>query len=466
MKKALTPEDWGLNTGINGELMIGNISTVELAKEFDTPLYVLNTDRLKETSLRFQSEVKKAYIGKTFIHYPFKCNSTPAVLEVLKESGLNAEVMTDFELELALEIGFKPNQIIVNGPCKTDKFLSDCIEREVKLLIVDSLDELEAINKILNEKNKTLKILLRVNPDYIPQNMNSGTATGSRKGSSFGLDLLGGEVHKALDIIKASPRIFFDGFHFHIGTGIRNPKDYSKALNKLKPLIADTASQGFKINTMDVGGGFASFTTRELTTFEMLLYQSLNHYPSKFMLKEEYSFYDFALEISNKLFEMFPPFELPDLIYEPGRSIVSQNQFLLLKVHRIKARNGEGKWLITDGGLGTITLPTFYEYHEVFLCNDVKRPKEEHVNITGPCCFAADIVYKNKLMPKIERGEILALMDTGAYFNAMESNFGFPRPAIVSVTNNKAELVRLRENFSTMVFRDKEFENLREEYIK
>ncbi len=463
MTKKLTPEDFELTVNPTGELIINNLIVTDLADEFGTPLYVLNEKRLKETATDFQKEAEKNFPGKITVHYPFKCNSIPAAVQVLKNSGLAAEVMSEFELQLALKIGYKPNEIIVNGPCKTNSFLSECIHQEVKFLIIDSLDELHSVIKITEEKNQLVQILLRINPNYIPKGMNQGTATASRKGSPFGLDLIGGEVHRALNMIKNAPKINFCGYHFHIGTGIRDPKDYSNTLKKIKPVIEYTIKEGFKIKIMDIGGGFASFTTRELTSIEMLVYQSLNRFPKNLGHNREYSFSDFTKEISRALLKIFKNFELPELIYEPGRCITSSNQFLLLKVHRIKERSGIGKWIITDGGLGTITLPTFYEYHEIFLCNNVKRPVSEHVTISGPCCFAADIVYKNKLLPKVEKGEVLALMDTGAYFNGLESNFGFPRPAIISVSKGQAHLVRERENYNEMIMRDKVLNNLLEE---
>jgi len=101
-----------------------------------------------------------------------------------------------------------------------------------------------------------------------------------------------------------------------------------------------------------------------------------------------------------------------------------------------------------------VTLPTFYEYHEVFLCNDVNRPRTLRSTITGPACFAGDVIYRNKLMPDVRPGEVLALMDSGAYFTAMESSFGFPRPAIVAVDGASCRLVRARETFDDMVSRD------------
>ena len=142
-------------------------------------------------------------------------------------------------------------------------------------------------------------------------------------------------------------------------------------------------------------------TTRELTTAEMFYYQVFNHLPTVRISNINNSFSDFGKEITKGLLGFFHEKDLPELILEPGRCIASPNQFLLLTVHLTKYRSGTSKWLITDGGLGTVTMPTYYEFHDIFLCNDVFRREAELATIIGPCCFAADIVYKNKKMPKI-----------------------------------------------------------------
>ena len=454
MKKILHPKDWGLQVSPNGELMVGGYSSVVLAKEYGTPLHVVNESRLKETAINFRESVRSLYPGKTSVYYAYKCNSVPAIVRIIRSAGLKAEAMSEFELDLALRLGHSGEEIIVNGPCKTDVFLRKCLKNRVRLIIVDSLDELKALNQICTAEDKNADILLRINPDYTPRGINQGAATGSRKGCAFGLDLKGGEVASGLNLLKEMKRVRFLGFHFHIGTGLRDPRDYSKALRCLASLLFYARSAGFTVKIMDVGGGFASMTTRELTTRELLIYQGFERLPSAFRKDKTVAFKNFAKEISNAILRYFPMNELPELLYEPGRSIVSPNQFLLLTVHRVKDRPGIRKWLITDGGLGTVTMPTFYEYHEVFLCNDVTRPRTEKVTIAGPVCFASDVVYRNKLMPQVHPGEVLAVMDSGAYFTSLESSFGFARPAIVSVNRATHHLIRRAETFTDMVCRD------------
>lgn len=452
--KTEDPEAWGLDVDQRGELVVGAYSTVELARTYSTPLHVVNELRLEQTAWEFQDSVASAYPGKSSVHYAFKCNSVPGVVEVIRRAGLKAEVMTEFELALALRLGYKGEEIIVNGPCKNAAFLRGCVQAKVRFIVVDSLDELQDLAIVASSAQKDVDILLRVNPDYVPHGMNRGSATGSRRSCAFGFDLKGGEVGAALNLLPQIPRLHFQGFHLHIGTGIGDPKDYSRALCCLPGLINLARSETFSVKVLDVGGGFASMTTRELTSFEMLAYEGFGRMPRAALLGNHAGPSEFAKEIAGAVLQSFMADELPELIYEPGRCIVSSNQLLLLTVHRIKERPGITKWLVTDGGLGTVTLPTYYEYHEVFLCDDVHRPRTEKVTIIGPACFAGDVVYRNKRMPRVQVGEVLAIMDSGAYFTALESSFGFPRPAIVAVHGTSHRIVRSRETFEEMSQRD------------
>lgn len=454
MSGHLKPNDWDLNINSNGELTVSGVSTVELAKLYDTPLHIVNVERLRQTIKLFQESFKRNYPSKCSIHFAFKANTVPGNLATIKEEGLKAEIMSDFELELALKLGYTGEEIIVNGPYKPIEFLAKCIENEVKLIIIDSLEELEMLDQISKEKNVDVNILIRINPDFIPRGMNYGTATASRKGCAFGLDRKGGEIEQALAKIGKMEKIHFQGYHFHIGSGILNPRDYLKAIMLLRPVIEFTIKKGFQLNVFDIGGGIGSPTTREMTTFEMLYYQGFDRLPKLKHSKHQVTFNEFASTISHGIKNLFNHKKLPELIIEPGRCIISQNQFLLLTVHGKKDRPGIKKWLITDGGIGTVTMPTYYECHQIFLCNDVDRPKKENVTIIGPVCFAGDIVYRNISMPETKIGEVIAIMDSGAYFNSWETSFSFPKSALVAVEKGRHMLIRRREMFEDLIKRD------------
>lgn len=448
------PGDWGLAAGPAGELMIGGLRAVDLAREFGTPLHVLNEAHIQETARHFRETFQAAYPAPVSVHFAFKCNAVPAVIQTVQRAGLRAEVMSPFELDLALRLGYVGREIVVNGPAKSPDFLRQCMDGKVRFIIIDSLGELETLRSIAAAAGRPADVLLRINPDFTPRRMNSGSATGSRRGCAFGLDLKAGEPVRALRLVRESRDLRFHGFHFHIGTGIRRPDDYAQALRRLAPLLVETRAAGMSVKVMDVGGGFASRTTRELTGRELLIYQGLERLPGGIAAEDCGRVEDFAAAIAGALQRLFPLSELPELVCEPGRSIASAGQFLLLTVRQVKERPKVRKWLITDGGLGTVTLPTFYEYHELFLADDVKRPRSERVTIIGPVCFASDVVYRNIRMPRVSPGEVIAVMDSGAYFTALESSFSFNRPAIVSVKGSVVRRIRRAETFADMVERD------------
>jgi diaminopimelate decarboxylase len=454
MKPIVTPEAWGLHVIPGGELALGNHGLSRLARRYGTPLHVINEKRLMNSAAAFRESAARAYPGRVSVYYAMKCNSVPAVVDAVLRSGPGLEVMTEYELTLAVKLGCPPENIIVNGPCKTDHFLERCIEAGVRLVIIDSIAELRALDCLARARGTRREVLLRVNPDFTPRGMNQGTATGSRRGCAFGLDLKSGELRMALALLAELPGISFQGFHVHIGTGIRRPGDYARALRCLDPLKQSAAEHGRAIRLLDVGGGFAAPTTRELGTLELLLYQALGRLPERSAQGECGTPEAYASAISRAVTKRFAPEEMPELLLEPGRCIASAAQFLLLTVHRVKERPGVGRWLIADGGLSTVTLPTFYEYHEVLLCDDVLRPRASRATIIGPACFAGDVIYRNKLMPEVHPGEVIAVMDSGAYFTAMESSFGFPHPAIVAVNGATCRLVRTRETFDEMISRD------------
>jgi len=447
-------QTWGLETGPAGELLLCAHSLPALADTFGTPLHVIHCQRLRATAAEFLAAFRAAYPGKLSVHYAFKCNSLPFVAGLLRRCGLGAEIMSELELELALRLGYRGFEIVVNGPAKSDSFLQRCVNEQVRLIVVDSLEELVSLDGICRRTGTPADILLRINPGYVPRGMNSGSATASRRGCAFGLDLRGGEVTQGLDMLRGIPLLRCRGFHLHIGTGIRDARDYSDALQCLRRLRDLAAAAGCRIDILDLGGGFAVPSSCEMTSCELFFYQTLGILPTSWRRRTADGFADFAAAISGTIARFFPGSSLPELLLEPGRCLVSSSQLLLLKVIRVKERPGIRKWLITDGGLGTVTLPTFYEHHELLLANDANRQPWEKVTIIGPVCFAGDIVYRNKLMPVVRSGEVLALMDSGAYFLAWESSFGFSRPAVVAVDGESVACVRRAESLDDMVARD------------
>jgi len=452
--KTILMNAWDLKANHLGELIIGGCSAVHLSNYYGTPLHVVNHESLYRTAESFLENVRTVYPGKTSVHFAFNCNPVPGIINIIKTAGLKAEVISEFELLLALKLGYTGKDIVVNGPYKTDKLISLCIENDIRFINVDSLFELEQINRICIHHGKDTDILLRINPDYIPAGMNKRSATAGRSKSLFGLDMKGGEVRLAFEQLKKMKRINFKGFHIHIGTGIQDTDDFKRAILKLRNSVRVAEECGYPIEVLNVGGGLGVPFSREMTKMELLWYQTFDHIASNGLPNKDVSFKKFANSVTIGVKSLFDHKRYPELIFEPGRCISSQNQLLLLNIHQIKERKGIRKWIIANAGIGTLTMPTFYEHHEIIVCNDIYRNNSGKATLAGPGCFAADVIYRNIPMPEINPGELIAIMDSGAYFTSGESNFGFPKPAIVSVFQGDHSLLRSRETFEDMVSLD------------
>lgn len=454
MERAPQPDPslWGLAVGTDDMLRLGSLSLRSVAAEYGTPLHVVDSDRLVASARRLIATTREAYPGPASLHFAMKCNGVPGIVSLVRQAGLRVEVMSPLELHTARLVGYAGQEIIVNGPAKSEGFLRECLRENVRFIVVDSLTEIDALARLVGHTQRPVEILLRVNPDIIPAGMNSGSATGSRTGCAFGLDLKGGEVHAAMERVIRCEGLHLSGFQSHIGTGIRTPSSYLPAIRTLAGLFGEACQLGGFPTVLDVGGGFASPASREFTSTEMLFYQAFGWLPT---LGDVSPVPDlFVRAIAGAVRDTFADGWLPELIFEPGRAVTGPYQMLLLTVHAVKRRPGIGTWVITDGGLGTVTMPTYYEVHEMFPCSGPLRRRSESVTVLGPGCFAGDVVYRNKRLPPVSPGDVLALMDTGAYFTALESNFGHPRPAIVSIENGVIHEIRHRETFDEALSRD------------
>ncbi len=448
-------EDWGFQTNSDGRLVIGGIAAEQLADRFGTPLHVVDEPGLRRRAARLRQAFTDAYPGTVTPYYAMKANNTPGIVQLVLAEGFRPEVGTLYEWELSRRLGYAPDTIMINGPNK-GPLLARAIADGVGLIVIDSLDELDVVQQLASNVGRVVDVLLRINPNCVPRGMNRASATGSRTQSVFGLDLESGEVAIALLQVATLPNITLAGFHCHVGTGIQRAKDYRKPLTRLVRLMGEARQCGLDVSILDIGGGFGVSTSRELDTIEFLRYQALGHLPRPPEPNRFPPIESFATTIAQTIHSacLREGLPLPRLLMEPGRAIVSAADVLLLRVGAVKTRSGVGTWVITDGAAGTVAFPLFYEYHEVFVCRAAAERRTMRYTIVGPVCFSADWVYRNKPMPPIVPGDVLAVCDAGAYFTVQESNFGFPRPPIVSVNDGEAKLLRRRETFDDMVARD------------
>ncbi len=453
---SLRIEDWGLAEGLDGGLVVDGCSTSSVAETYGTPVHVVHERRLRDSVGEYIRAFRERYPAEVLPCYALKCNGVPAVVEMILQSGAKPEVMSEYEYWLARRLGAAPGDIVVNGPHKSKRFLERLVSDGVGLVVVDSMFELERLSEVCADLGQEAKLLLRLNPDFVPKGMSASTAAASRSGSVFGLDMKEDEHSIAFDLCRRDPFLRFQGVHVHIGTGCKIAADYARVFELIGPALLAARERGLETRWLDFGGGYGSATAREFTSLEFLRYIGFGRLPSPPEPGRQATFAEFAERISGAV-ESFcgrHRLPIPSLILEPGRALVSSNIFLLLSVLDVEPPRRGVSLAVTDGGRWTTTLQPTYEYHEIFLCNDPSAPRSARYTIAGIHAFGGDIITRNRLLPPLEAGDVLAVMDSGAYFTSMESNFGHPRPPYVAVRNGEARLVRRREEPEDMLARD------------
>ncbi|MEM3895935.1 MAG: diaminopimelate decarboxylase [Archaeoglobaceae archaeon] len=402
----------------NNVLFIEDVSAVYLAERFGTPLYVTSKKKLEENLKAY----KKAFPGCKLL-YAVKANNNLAIMKIIANHGFGADVFSAGELYMALLSGFKAEDVLFNGNSKSDEEIEMGIDAGVKFS-VDSLDELATINRIAKEKGKSVEIAFRVNPDIDPKT-HPKIATGLRE-SKFGIQIE--EAKKAYEIASRMDSVDVKGIHFHIGSQILETSPFVEALKKIGKLAAEIEKLGIALEFIDMGGGLG------------IDYEGKGA-PTPFDLANAVLpvFEEIKKNLSSKV----------TLWLEPGRSIVGNTTVLLTRVNAVK--KGFKNFVAVDAGFNTLIRPAMYgSYHRVVVAN--KEGEEEVYTIVGPICESGDILARDRKLPKVEKGDIIAILDAGAYGFSMSSQYnGRPRCAEVLVDGEKAAIVRERETFGDLI---------------
>jgi diaminopimelate decarboxylase len=410
----------------------------EIIKQHKTPLHIVYEEKLRANCQNFIFAFQKGYPNASFF-YSYKTNSIPAILRIVHSEGFGAEVVSMFELDLALRLGVQPEHIIFNGPNKGADEIRKAIELDIKLINVDSLDELMLIRKLAEEAKKKVRIGLRVRSLYVPR-------------AHFGFAFNFKELLPAFRLIKDSRYIDLCALHLHQGTNIRSVSPYIRVIKETaKMLFRLKNTLGMEIEFLDLGGGLGVSAIKQMNLFDKIFYRYFFPYPHIFNGKV--CLEDFTHSISSCLKNEFRKFnlKLPVLLFEPGRAITATAQDLFLSVINIK-----GKTAIVNGGLFSLTLPLTGEFHRVKIIDKETSETQGCYRICGNLCTDLDILFYRVKLPQLEVRDVLMIMDTGAYFNSLSSNFSFSRPTVVMVDKkNQFELIRRRETFEDMIGRDK-----------
>lgn len=432
----LPPELWGGRIDAHGELLLGGQRLSALAREFGTPLHVVDHGRLAANVRRFL-EPFAPLAPHVALATSYKTNPLPGVLSALHAAGTWAEVISQFELWLALRLGVEPARIVFNGPGKDQDAINLAVLRGVGLINADSPEELQRIADAARRLQRVQDVGLRV------------VASVGWRGQ-FGLSMASGDAERTLRQFYADPALRIRGLHLHLGTGLKDLPQYLQAVREMLELGQRLTAAGVHIDCYDLGGGFGVPTVRTRDAWDDRL-ESLGH-PARLADPAECPMpADYAAALLPLLGEYTARQTHPvQFLFEPGRAITSDAQVLLLSVLGVKPGPDGAPQVILDAGKN-VALPLEWETHQIFAVSRMNEPQAVPQDLYGPLCHPGDVVARRRALPELRAGDVLAVMDAGAYFIPNQMNFSHPRPAVVMVDAGRPRLIRRRERFEDVV---------------
>lgn len=418
-----------------GNLEIGGCDTVQLAKEYGTPLYIYDTALIKQKARAFKQTFEDLGVSHR-VTYASKAFTSLAMYQLIQAEGLACDVVSAGEMYTALKAGIEPEQIAFHGNNKTPQELEMAVEEQIGLVILDNFYEIELLEAILAQKERTQKVLLRVAPG-IDAYTHEFVMTG-QEDSKFGFDVKSGQAETALQQVLNSPYLDFQGVHCHIGSQIFDTEAFHAAINRmLTILVAWREKLGLEVKILNLGGGFGAKYVPEDDPLEAAEYVRQ------------------IVEIAKKTCaeQAYP---LPEIWIEPGRSIVAEAGTTLYTVGAQKNIPGIRKYVSVDGGMGeNIRTPLYDAHYHAVVANKTDQNEQETVTITGKYCESGDVLIHEITLPRLDAGDLLAMQTTGAYGYSMASNYNRnPRPAVVFVEDGQSQLVVRRETFADLVHLD------------
>jgi diaminopimelate decarboxylase len=455
----------------NGRLTVDGVSAVELANQYGTPLFVFSEKRIHNNIARL-AKAKDVIDCPLKICYAAKAMSTMAILQSVRDAGCDIEVNSGGELWKALKVGFAGEQIIFNGTSKEVWELESAIENEIYAIQVDSVYELALIDEVANRIGKKANVSLRLVPE-IESNTHSGLQTALLT-SKFGM--MPDEALAAFGEYKDSPNLNLAGIHLHIGSQNPSSAGYSEAFEllflNLHRIYTET---GISLSHINLGGGFPVNYLRDRCVGDQLPDEQREMFEAD---------YDPADAIRNAWHVVSEAANAANahhllanitLLIEPGRSIVADAGTCLTTVRNIKSRpvNGGGPgsdndiWLLTDAGFNILlSMETYKWYYHLLSAERAEERHDSPYKLAGPLCDGGDVYFDieglrrlpdHRLLPKdVQAGEVLALLNCGAYSLAQASQYNgrFLPPVVLIRKNGEAELVRKRDSFEDLIASD------------
>ena len=423
-----------------GNLSIGGVDTIELAKEFKTPLYVMDQE-LIETTIDKMKEAFQSTRFKTRIAYAGKAFLTTGMIKLVESKGLDLDVVSGGELYTAHKAGFPMKRVHLHGNNKLVNEIEMAVEYGIDTIVVDNEDEIAKIEKVCKEKGKKQAVLVRIDPGIEAHTHHYIKTSGLT--SKFGISLFQDNLFDIIKRLNDSEWIEFKGFHTHIGSQIFQSAFFIFALDEIFKYLDKLKKElGIVVHTVNMGGGFGVYYK-----------EGDDPKPIEEVLSEIITYTE-AMEIKYQI-------GFKELCIEPGRSIVGNAGTTLYEVGGIKETVGGKTYVFIDGGMSDNIRTALYQAeYEAGVVNKLNDTDVREITLAGKLCESGDIIIEKGKLPKAtEIGDIVAVTTTGAYCYTMSSNYNrMMRPAVVFVKDGKAKVAVKRETLDDLIRNDEIFD--------
>lgn len=405
-------------------LFCDGVSLDTLAKKYGTPLYIYSANQILHRLRLFAGAFESI---PHLVCYSVKANSALAILKLLDRNGAGFDIVSGGELERILRINKAAAQrVVFSGVGKTAAEIDLALRSGILIFNVESAGELDLLAERASKLLKRARIALRVNPDVFAET-HPYISTGLRE-HKFGID-----IRQARAVYKsAAKQKYLDptGVSVHIGSQIRSADPFEAAAERIAQLVRELRADGLPIQSVDVGGGLGI------------------EYHSEHSFNPEEKIQQYA----SALLKALGPIENLRLLLEPGRFIVAQAGALLARVLYVK-KNGKKTFVVTDAAMNDLIRPALYQaHHDIVPVIRRKDARRKAVDVVGPVCETGDFFARDRKLPELKQGDLVAILDTGAYGLSLSSNYNSrPRPAEILVEGKRARMIRRRETMDDLL---------------
>ena len=421
----------------DGILHFAGQNTVELAKKYGTPLYLMDEDKIREKCRAYKAAFAKHFGGNSQPLYASKANCFKRIYEIMTEEGMGIDVVSSGEIYVAKEAGFDLSHAFFHSNNKTDEDIAYAIENGIGYFVADNVEEVKAVEAEAAKRGIKQKLMLRITPGIDPHTYEA-IATG-KVDSKFGSAIETGQAEEIVLYALAQPHIELMGYHCHVGSQVFGEDIFERAAEVMLEFLAEMRDKhGYTAPILDLGGG----------------------YGVRYVESDPY------LDIETKVGEVAAAvkatceklnLEMPEIHMEPGRSIVADAGMTLYTAGTVKKIPGYKNYVSVDGSMcDHIRYALYGSAYTCYLANKMDEECDFEASVVGRCCESGDIIQEHVMMPSsVGRYDTVAVCTTGAYHYSMASNYNrLPKPPIVMQSGGENYVAVKRESFADLCKND------------